>query len=93
MGGNVYVIPVANEPCTVRLKSDAMRCRPCFSLEFTVLRLLTPLNMPYETAKKRAQSYNKIVKELPEMPEGYRQPRQAGDGGEPASLCAGEQLI
>ena len=38
--------------------------------QFTVLRLLTPLNMPYEAAKKRAQPYNKIVGELPEMWKG-----------------------
>jgi uncharacterized protein YecE (DUF72 family) len=38
-----------------------------FTAPFTVLRLLTPLNMPYEEAKKRAEPYNKIVAELPEM--------------------------
>ena len=34
---------------------------------FTVLWLLTPLKMTYETAKKRADPYNKIVEELPRM--------------------------
>ena len=34
---------------------------------FTVLRLLTPLKMTYEAAKKRAEPYDKIVGELPEM--------------------------
>ena len=34
---------------------------------FTVIRLLTPLKMTYEAAKKRAEPYNKIVGELPEM--------------------------
>ncbi|MEP6957239.1 MAG: hypothetical protein ABI980_00790 [Nitrospirota bacterium] len=34
---------------------------------FTVLRLLTPLRMSYEAAKKRAAPYNKLVGELPEM--------------------------
>ena len=34
---------------------------------FTVLRLLTPLRMTYEAAKKRAEPYDKIVGELPEM--------------------------
>jgi uncharacterized protein YecE (DUF72 family) len=34
---------------------------------FTVLRLLTPLTMTYEAAKKRAEPYNKIVGALPEM--------------------------
>ena len=32
-----------------------------------VLRLLTPLKISYEAAKKRAEPYNKIVGELPEM--------------------------
>jgi hypothetical protein len=32
-----------------------------------VLRLLTPLKMSYEAAKKRAEPYRKIVEELPEM--------------------------
>ena len=36
---------------------------------FTVLRLLTPLKMTYEAAKKRAEPYDKIVGELPEMPK------------------------
>jgi hypothetical protein len=31
------------------------------------LRLLTPLKMSYAAAKKRAEPYNKIVGELPEM--------------------------
>jgi len=31
------------------------------------LRLLTPLKMPYEAAKKRAEPYTKIVEELPEL--------------------------
>ena len=34
---------------------------------FTVIRLLTPLKMTYEAAKKRAEPYDKIVGELPEM--------------------------
>jgi hypothetical protein len=38
-----------------------------FTATFTVLRLLTPLKMSYEAAKKRAEPYNKIVSELPEM--------------------------
>ncbi len=38
-----------------------------FTAPFTVFRLLTPLKMTYETAKKRAAPYNKIVGELPEM--------------------------
>ncbi len=38
-----------------------------FTAPFTVLRLLTPLKLTYEAAKKRAEPYNKIVEELPEM--------------------------
>ncbi|NGZ95484.1 MAG: hypothetical protein CV089_05010 [Nitrospira sp. WS110] len=38
-----------------------------FTAPFTVVRLLTPLNMSYETAKKRAAPYDKIVGELPQM--------------------------
>lgn len=38
-----------------------------FTAPFTVLRLLTPLKMSYEAAKKRAEPYNKIVEALPEM--------------------------
>jgi uncharacterized protein YecE (DUF72 family) len=38
-----------------------------FTAPFTVLRLLTPLGMTYEAAKKRAAPYDKIVGELPEM--------------------------
>ena len=38
-----------------------------FTAPFTVIRLLTPLNMPYEVAKKRAAPYNKIVEILPQM--------------------------
>jgi uncharacterized protein YecE (DUF72 family) len=38
-----------------------------FTAPFTVLRLLTPLKMTYEAAKKRAEPYAKIVEELPQM--------------------------
>jgi uncharacterized protein YecE (DUF72 family) len=38
-----------------------------FTAQFMVLRLLTPLKMSYEAAKKRAEPYTKIVGELPEM--------------------------
>lgn len=43
------------------------RMEECFTAPFTVIRILTPLNMPYEVAKKRAAPYNKIVGELPQM--------------------------
>ena len=38
-----------------------------FTASFTVFRLLTPLKMTYEAAKKWAEPYTKIVGELPEM--------------------------
>jgi hypothetical protein len=38
-----------------------------FTAPFTVLRLLTPLKMTYEGAKKRAEPYTKIVEGLPEI--------------------------
>jgi hypothetical protein len=38
-----------------------------FTAPFAVSRLLTPLKMTYEAAKKRAEPYTKIVGELPEM--------------------------
>ena len=36
-----------------------------FTAPFTVLRLLTPLKISYEAAKKRAQPYTMIVGEIP----------------------------
>jgi uncharacterized protein YecE (DUF72 family) len=38
-----------------------------FTAPFTALRLLTPLKISYEAAKKRAEPYTKIVEVLPEM--------------------------
>lgn len=38
-----------------------------FTAPFTVQRLLTPLKMSYEAAKKRAEPYTNIVEELPDM--------------------------
>ena len=38
-----------------------------FTAVFTVLRLLTPLKMSYEAAKKRAEPYTQIVKAFPQM--------------------------
>jgi uncharacterized protein YecE (DUF72 family) len=38
-----------------------------FTAPFAVLRLLTPLKLSYEAAKKRAEPYTRIVQELPEM--------------------------
>ena len=41
-----------------------------FTVPFTVLRLLTPLKILYEAAKKRAEPYTKIVGELPRPGKG-----------------------
>ncbi|MDF0672916.1 MAG: DUF72 domain-containing protein [Nitrospira sp.] len=38
-----------------------------YTAPFSMLRLLTPLKMTYEAAKKRAEPYTRIVEELPEM--------------------------
>ena len=53
-----------------------------FTAVFTVLRLLTPLKMSYEAAKKRAELYTKIVKALPQMRrEAVQLVRQAVSDG------------
>ena len=49
------------------LREQHQRMEERFTAPFTVLRLLTPLKMSYEAAKKRAEPYTKIVEELPEM--------------------------
>jgi len=49
------------------LVQQHQRMQESFTAPFTVIRLLTPLNMPYEVAKKRAAPYNKIVEALPQM--------------------------
>ena len=41
-----------------------------FTAVFTVLRLLTPLEMTYEAARNRAEPYIKIMEELPQMRSG-----------------------
>ncbi len=43
------------------------RLQERFTAPFTVIRLLTPLNMSHEAAVKRATPYNKIVGVLPQM--------------------------
>ena len=49
------------------LQDQHQRMEERFTAPFTVLRLLTPLEMSYEAAKKQAEPYTKIVEELPEM--------------------------
>jgi len=47
--------------------ADQHKRMETFTAPFTVLRLLTPLKISYEAAKQRAEPYDKIVGELPEM--------------------------
>jgi uncharacterized protein YecE (DUF72 family) len=61
------VAHVYNHWSSMPTLSDQHSRMGSFSAPFTVLRLLTPLKMSYEAAKKRAEPYNKIVGELTEM--------------------------
>ncbi|MBH0201832.1 MAG: DUF72 domain-containing protein [Nitrospira sp.] len=49
------------------LAEQHRRMQERFTAPFTVIRLLTPLNMSYDAAKKRAAPYSKIVEVLPQM--------------------------
>lgn len=49
------------------LREQHQRMEERFTAAFTVLRLLTPLKMTYDSAKKHAEPYTKIVEELPAM--------------------------
>ena len=61
------VAHVYNHWCVMPPLADQRQRMGTFTAPFTVLRLLTPLKMTYEAAKKRAAPYDKIVGELPEM--------------------------
>ena len=61
------VAHVYNHWCFMPGLAEQHRRMQGFTAPYTVLRLLTPLNMTYEAAKKRAAPYNKTVGELPEM--------------------------
>ena len=50
-----------------RLLEQHQRMEERFTAPFVVMRLLTPLKISYDAAKKRAEPYNKLVGELPEM--------------------------
>lgn len=58
---------VYNHWSTMPPLAEQHRRMETFTAPFTVLRLLTPLRMSYEAAKKRAEPYDRIVEELPEM--------------------------
>ncbi len=62
--GHVY-----NHWTVVSSLAEQHRWMKSFTGPFTVivLRLLTPLGMSYEAAKKRAEPYTKIIEEFPEM--------------------------
>ena len=49
------------------LAEQHKRMQGTFTAPFTVLRLLTPLNMSYADAKKRAAPYTNLIAELPDM--------------------------
>ena len=61
------VAHVYNHWCYMPPLAEQHQRMRAFTAPFTVLRLLTPLKMTYEAAKKRAEPYDKIVGELPEM--------------------------
>jgi uncharacterized protein YecE (DUF72 family) len=62
------VAHVYNHWCFMPSLADQhQRMEHTFTTDFSLFRLLTPLRMTYEAAKKRAAPYNKIVAELPEM--------------------------
>ena len=61
------VAHVYNHWCYMPSLAEQHQRMESFTAPFTVLRLLTPLKISYEEAKKRAEPYNKIVGELPEM--------------------------
>jgi len=61
------VAHVYNHWCYMPPLAEQHQRMNTFTAPFTVLRLLTPLKMTYETAKQRAAPYDKIVGELPEM--------------------------
>lgn len=61
------VAHVYNHWCYMPSLAEQHQRMGAFTAPFTVLRLLTPLKMTYEAAKKRAEPYDKIVGELPEM--------------------------
>ena len=64
-----------------------------FTAVFTVLRLLTPLKMSYEAAKKRAEPYTKIVEELPQMRrETVQLVRQAVGAGHRAYVLVNNRV-
>lgn len=69
------------------LREQRQRMDKRFTAPFTVLRLLTPLKMSYEAAKKRAEPYTKIVEELPQDAARHRGPVEERSGREAKGVC------
>ena len=81
MGSRIFATPsrCATQGCLVLSTRRCLKAMPSladqyirmqgFIAIFTVLRLLTPLKMSYEAAKKRADPYTKIMEELPQRAE------------------------
>ena len=61
-----------------------------FTAVFTVLRLLMPLKMSYEAAKKRAEPYTKIVEELLQVRTRDGPIGATSRQRRPPRLCAGQ---
>jgi hypothetical protein len=61
-----------------------------FTAPFTVLRLLTPLKMTYEAAKKRAEPYTNIIEALPQMRQETVELVKAAVRGTVKGLCFGK---
>ena len=49
------------------LRQQHVRLGELFTAPFVVMRLLTPIGMPYENAVRIARPYNRLVQVLPEM--------------------------
>lgn len=61
------------------LQDQHQRMEERFTAPFTVLRLLTPLKMSYEAAKRRAKPYDKVISELLGMHRTRRDPNTVLD--------------
>ena len=64
-----------------------------FTAPFTVLRLLIPLNISDEAAKRGAEPYPRIIERSSEDATGDRGSCPEGCRGEPPHLGAGQQSI
>ncbi|MFO0767575.1 MAG: hypothetical protein U0231_12520 [Nitrospiraceae bacterium] len=73
------------------LRKQHQRMEERFTAPFTVLRLLTPLKISYEAAKKLKQNrILKIVEELPEMRRDTVDHNEEGHRRKAKGVCLGE---